>query len=320
MVWVALGVVYLVWGSTYLAIRVTVETIPPLLSAGIRFLIAGSIAWGWLALRRGRSGVTITARELGASALVGGALLLGGNGLVTIAENSGATSSVSALIIASVPLWVVVWRFVTRERVARSTLAGTVIGFAGVALLVLHGDAAGATLSSALMLVAASAFWATGSFFSKRLPLPEDPFVATAAEMLCGGVLVTIVGVVAGETSAFHPSRFSAASMWGLAYLVFAGSLLAFTAYVWLLKNAPISKVATYAYVNPVVAIFLGWAILSERISATKLVGAGVILASVAFIVAREVGERRANAEAIEHPPVGGVATPSPELAEVDAS
>jgi drug/metabolite transporter (DMT)-like permease len=287
LVWAALWVVYIVWGSTYLAIRVYVRTLPPLLTAGARFLVAGTIMWLWLLVRHGWAHVRVSKKEVGASALVATAMLFGGNGLVTLAEQRGAPSSLAALIIASVPLWVILLRRLRSERIAGGTFLGVAFGFAGVGLLVLPGSRpAGADALAIGLLLAASAFWASGSFFSKSLPLPRDPFVSTATQMLTGGVVLTIAGVIAGESPA--TARFETSSVVAFAYLVVAGSLLAFTAYVWLLQNAPISKVATYAYVNPVVAVFLGWLILSEQISVMSLVGSAAIVSSVAFIVRKE--------------------------------
>jgi drug/metabolite transporter (DMT)-like permease len=288
MVWAALWVIYIVWGSTYLAIRVTVETLPPFLSAGSRFLVAGVIVFAFLAVRKGLAAIRLTGREIAASALVGAALLFGGNGLVSLAEQE-VSSSLAALIIASVPLWVVLLRSLTGEKVSRGTLVGVAIGFAGVAMLVLPGTGAdGAGLAGVLTLVVASASWASGSFFSSRLPLPRNPFVSTAAQMVLGGLVLLVAGTLSGELSGLDVSEFSGASIGAFAYLVTVGSLFAFTAYVWLLQNAPISKVATYAYVNPVIAIFLGWLILSESITTNILIGAAVIVSSVAFIVSKE--------------------------------
>ena len=233
----------------------------------------------------------VSPRELGASALVGAALLFGGNGLVQLAEERGAPSSLAALVIASVPLIVILLRRLMRERISGGTLVGVAVGFTGVALRVLPGNRpAGADSIAVGMLLAASAFWAAGSFFSKSLPLPKDPFVSTSTQMLAGGAVLLIAGAVTGES--FAGVELTSSAVAAFAYLVVAGSLLAFTAYVWLLANAPISKVATYAYVNPVVAIFLGWIILSEAITATTLVGAAVIVASVAFIVRKETQPR----------------------------
>jgi drug/metabolite transporter (DMT)-like permease len=304
LVWVALWIVYVVWGSTYLAIRVTVETLPPLMSAGVRFLVAGAVVYAVLRIRRGPEGVRVTRRELVASAAVGTALLLGGNGLVMVAEQS-VPSALAALIIASVPLWVVVLRTLTGERVDRGTLAGVAVGFVGVAILVMPGGTDGARLAGMLTLIAASFFWASGSFYSRRLSLPADPFLSTAVQQLAGGVVVMAFGLGTGELSGLEMSEVSLASALGLAYLIVFGSLLAFTAYTWVLQNAPISQVATYAYVNPVVAIFLGWLILSEEITATILVGAAVIVASVAFIVRKEAAP----------PTAEGPAEPIPEAA-----
>ncbi|MGH2753690.1 MAG: EamA family transporter [Actinomycetota bacterium] len=301
LVWAALWTVYIVWGSTYLAIRVTVETMPPLLTASVRFLVAGTAVYVFLWLRKGRSFVHLEPREMVASTLVGALLLFGGNGIVSVAEEH-VPSALAALIIASVPLWIVVLRFITGDRVPGGTMAGVAVGFAGVALLIVPGDQPGtASLGHLLLIVAASMSWATGSFISKRLPLPKDPFVSTAAQMLGGGVVLAVAGVIGGEASNLDVSTFSGASIAGLVYLIVAGSLLAFTAYVWLLQNAPISKVSTYAYVNPVVAIFLGWLILSEEVTPVIIAGAAVIVAAVAWIVRMEAKidgrERRAAAE-----------------------
>jgi drug/metabolite transporter (DMT)-like permease len=286
-VWVALWTVYLVWGSTYLAIKVAVETLPPLLHAGVRFGIAGGVMYAFLWARLGRERVAVTRREVGAAAIVGTALLLGGNGLVALAERD-VPSSLAALVIASVPLWVVLMRFFTGERVGGWTLAGVVLGFGGVALLLTPGSSGNASLWGQLLLVAAAVSWAGGSFVSQRLSLPSNLFVSSAVQMLCGGAVLVVASVVTGEVFSVRPERFSGASVLAVAYLVVAGSLAAFTAYTWLLQKAPISKVATYAYVNPVVAVLLGWVFAAEPVTATILVGATLIVASVAFIVRQE--------------------------------
>jgi drug/metabolite transporter (DMT)-like permease len=296
MEWSALWTVYLVWGSTYLAIRIVVETLPPLLSAGVRFVLAGLIMSLFLMWRSGASRMRVSLREVGASALIGSALLLGGNGIVTIAEQD-VPSALAALIIASVPLWVVVLRALFGDRASGGTLVGVAVGFAGVGILVgSSGGGDGGTLGGVLLLVLASLSWAAGSFFSSKVALPKDPFVSTSWQMLTGGAALLVSGVALGELDGLDPSEFSRGSLLGLAYLVVFGSLLAFTAYTWLLNNAPISKVSTYAYVNPVVAVFLGWIILSETITPLMLVGAAVIVASVAFIVRHEVKVKRAAA------------------------
>jgi drug/metabolite transporter (DMT)-like permease len=302
VLWAALATIYLVWGSTYLAIRVMVETMPPLLSAGVRFATAGAIFWLALRLLGGAERVRVTKAQVAGAALVGTLLCFGGNGLVTVAEQD-VPSGLAALIIGSVPLWVVLMRSAHGDRVPRATLAGVVLGFAGLAVLVLPGDRPGdAPLWGVLLIVAASISWAAGSFYSKRTPLPEDALVSTAWQMLLGGAGMVLVGLVAGEAGGLDPAAFSAESIAAFSYLIVAGSLLAFTAYVWLLKNAPISTVATYAYVNPVIAILLGWAILSEEITLTVVVGAAAIVVSVAAVVRRESAAPDTGEEAVPTP------------------
>src|SRR3954451_21565569 len=283
-----MATIYVVWGSTYLAIRVMVETMPPLLAAGVRFALAGAIFWVVLVVAGGVRRVRVTGRQLAAAGLVGVLLPFGGNGLVTVAEQH-VPSGLAALIIGAVPLIVVLLRFAHGERVSRATLAGVAVGFAGLAVLVLPGGRPGqAPLWGVLVCLAAATSWAAGSFYSNRLPRPADAFAATAYEMLLGGLAMVATGLVAGEAGDVHLSKFSTDSLLALAYLIFIGSLLAYTAYVWLLKNAPISTVATYAFVNPVIAIFLGWAILSEEITLTTVVAAALIVLSVAAVVRRE--------------------------------
>jgi len=289
-VWVCLGIVYVVWGSTYLAISIVDETMPPLLTSGVRFMLAGAIVWAVLSLRGGRERMRVTREQLVSCAIVGALLVAGGNGLVMVGELH-VPSGVAALIIASVPLWVVVYRWVGGERVPRGTLAGVAIGFAGVALLLLPGGTGGDTRFLYLMfLVMAAPCWALGSYLSKRRVLPADPFLSTAYQMMLGGGVSALAGLATGELGGLDVGEFSTRSLAGFAYLIAIGSLVAFTAYVWLLQHAPISKVATYAYVNPVIAIFLGWAILSEQVTATIVAGAAIVVASVAGIVRRESG------------------------------
>jgi drug/metabolite transporter (DMT)-like permease len=284
----ALATIYVVWGSTYLAIRVMVEDIPPLLGASVRYLLAGAVVWLYLRLRNGREGVRVSARELAGCAVVGVLLLIGGNGLVTIAEQD-VPSGLAALLIASEPLFIVLLRWLARERPSQTTVISVVVGFAGVALLVLPGERPeGAPLGGVLLVLAAAALWALGSFASPRLTLPDDAFLSTAVQMLVGGALMALMGLAAGEAGGLDPAAVSADSLLALLYLASAGSVLAFSAYVWLLQNAPISTVSTYAYVNPVIAIFLGWLILSEEITPFVVAGATVIVASVAVVVRHE--------------------------------
>jgi drug/metabolite transporter (DMT)-like permease len=288
LVWTALWTVYIVWGSTYLAIRVTVETLPPLLTMGVRFLTAGLILYGVLLAIRGRAGVRISPRELRSCAIVGAALFLGANGMVAVAELE-ISSSLAALIISSVPLWVILFRAGAGDRASFGTAIGVIAGFSGVGILVMPGNRPAGVAAWAIGLILFASFsWALGSFLSTRLPMPKDLLISTTYQMIGGGFALVAGGLLRGEASGFDASSWSTASMLAFGYLVTMGSLVGFTAYAWLLQNAPISKVATYAYVNPVVAIFLGWLILAEEVTAMTLIGAAVIVASVAFIVRKE--------------------------------
>jgi drug/metabolite transporter (DMT)-like permease len=289
LVWLCLGIVYVVWGSTYLAIRVAVETMPPLLMGAARFTTAGLLLYAIARLRGAPSVRTLTRAQIASCWLIGSLLAAGGNGVVNAAEQY-IPSHLAALIISTVPLWVVLMRRVTGERVPRVTLASVAVGFCGVALLLLPGGAGahgGKTIGFVLVLCAAFS-WALGSFTSRKVPLPPNALLSTAVQMAGGGVTLLVAGLLLGETGDVHPDRFSTDSLFAFAYLIFIGSLVAYTAYVWLLQNAPISKVATYAYVNPVIAIFLGWAILSENVTTTTLLGAAVVVCSVAATVRRE--------------------------------
>lgn len=291
-IWTALWIVYIVWGSTYLAIRVVVETIPPLLAAGARFGIAGAAMIGALALQRGFAAVRPTRAQLGGAALVG-LLLPGANAVVSVAEQE-VPSSIAALLIGSVPLWVILMRAATGDRVSLRGAASVLVGFAGVALLVQPGEQSGdATVLGLLACVGAALMWASGSFASPRLSLPRDPLTSVGWQMLLGGIAITLVALAIGEGGDVDVEAFSARSLLALGYLVVFGSWVAYTAYAWLLQNAPISKVATYAYVNPVVAIFLGWIVLDEVVTSTTIIGATVIVASVALVVRTESPRRR---------------------------
>lgn len=280
-VWTGLWIVYLVWGSTYLAIRVMVETVPPLLGAGVRFSVAGAVMLGVLAVRRS---VRPTRAQL-LSALAVGILLPGANAVVTVAEQE-VPSALAALLIASVPLWVLLMRRTAGEPVSRAGIAAVLVGFAGVALLLRPGEQSdGASLLALGAVVFAAVMWASGSFASPRLKLPGDPLVSTGWQMLLGGVVIVAAGLAAGEAPDVDPEAFSLRSVAALVYLIVFGSWLAFTAYAWLLQNAPISRVATYAYVNPVVAIVLGFLILDEVITPVTLLGAAIIVVSVALVI-----------------------------------
>jgi drug/metabolite transporter (DMT)-like permease len=286
--WTALWTVYLIWGSTYLAIRVVVRSMPALGAMGVRFLAAGVIMTLILRWRRGRGAIRVTRQQLGAAAVVGALLLLGGNGLVAVGEKT-VPSGLAALLVAGMPLWLVVLRTVFSDRPKAMSVVGTLVGFAGIGLLALPGGHSGAVkLWGVLTIVAATICWATGSFLSSRLPLPQDAFVTTTYEMLCGGVLMLVVSLVTGEAFHYSLSDIQPEGLVALAYLVVFGSLIAFTAFSWLLANAPVSLVTTYAYVNPIVAVILGWLILSEPVTTAILVGGALAVLGVALVVRAE--------------------------------
>ncbi|MFC6019058.1 EamA family transporter [Plantactinospora solaniradicis] len=293
LIWVALAIVYVVWGSTYLGIRITVETLPPLLSAAARFAVAAGVLALVLRVRRGPGALRVNRRQLGSAALVGVLLLAGGNGMVVLAESGppsiALSSGVAALFVAIVPLLVVLLRAGTGDRPRLPTLLGVTVGFGGLVLLVLPtgGDGA-APIVGALIVVGGSVSWSVGSFLSGRLSMPEDPFVATVYEMLAGSAALAVLGIARGESRGLNLAAVSARSWLALGYLAVAGSLVAFTAYVWLLHHAPISLVATYAYVNPVVAVTLGAMLLSEPVSGQVLLGGAVIVVGVALVVSTE--------------------------------
>jgi drug/metabolite transporter (DMT)-like permease len=244
-----------------------------------------------LAARRGLAHVRPTGAQLRAGLLVG-ALLPGANAVVSVAEQE-VPSGIAALLMASIPPWVIIVRRIAGERVPHRTLAAVLVGFAGVALLLRPGEQSGeASILGLLACVGAASMWASGSFASPRLPLPPDPFVSAGWQMLLGGMVITLAAVAAGEPAGVDPAEFSGRSLLALAYLLVFGSWITFTAYAWLLQNAPVSKVATYAYVNPVVAIVLGWLILDELVTGVTVVGAAIIVVSVAMVVRLESGRR----------------------------
>src|SRR5215208_2719075 len=286
--WLALATVYLVWGSTYLAVRVMVRTIPPLLGSGVRFLVAGAVLYPFLVARRGWTGVRVTTREAGAASLVGVLFLAGGTGLVTVAERD-VPSGLAAVLVAAMPLGVVVLRYLAAEPVPRATSVGVVAGLAGVAVLLLPGNPAPeAGWFGLILILVADASMAVASFASSRLPVPGDTLVATALELLAAGFVLCLAGLLTGETADLALDRVSGASLAAFVYLVVAGSLVAYTAYVWLLANAPVSQATTHTHVNPVVVVLLGWLVLHEPVTLATLAGAALVVGSVAAVVGHE--------------------------------
>ncbi|WP_243709478.1 EamA family transporter [Micromonospora sp. 15K316] len=313
LVWTALLLVYLLWGSTYLGIRIAVETMPPLASAAARFAVAALVLALVLRIRRGPGALRVDRRHLASAGLVGLLLLAGGNGLVVLAESGppgvALPSGIAALLVATVPLLVVLLRSATGDRPRIWTFAGVSLGFVGLVLLVLPGGGTDAVpLAGALTVVAGAASWSIGSFLSGRLPMPADPFVATVYEMAAGAVALILLSAGRGELRDFHPAQVSGRSWLALGYLMVAGSLVAFTAYVWLLQNAPLSLVSTYAYVNPAVAVALGAVLAAEPITGQVLLGGAVIVAGVALVVSTERPGRRAASRSDAAPSAVGTA------------
>jgi drug/metabolite transporter (DMT)-like permease len=258
---------------------------PPFLSASIRFLVAGALLYAFAVRRGDRQGDRPGRAQWVAAAVIGGSLLLGGNGMVMWAEQT-VPSGIAALIIASVSLWMALLdRLVFGKRLSWLAVLGLSVGFGGLILLVNPTGGGRIDPAGAAALVVASLSWAAGSLYARHAPLPKRPLVGTGMEMLAGGVLLALVGAVRGEFAQFDSAAVSLESILGLGYLIVFGSLVAFAAYVWLLRVTRTTLVSTYAYVNPVVAVFLGWAVLAEPITAGTLFAGAIIVVAVALIV-----------------------------------
>ncbi len=284
--WTALIALYIVWGSTYLAIRFAVETIPPFLMAGARFLISGLILYVW---RRIAGDPAPTPRQWRSAAIIGSLLLLGGNGVLSWAEQH-VPSGVSALMIASIPLWMAVIDAIRPGglRPDWKVTLGLLVGFAGLALLVFssEGFASGnaADVTGILFLLLAALLWSLGSVYSRGADQPQSSLLGTGMEMLCGAAALFAAGTVAGEWQTLDLAAIRWTSILGLLYLITFGSLIGFVAYSWLLRNAPLPLVSTYAYVNPVIAIFLGAWLGSEVLNAQVAIAALIIIGAVVII------------------------------------
>ncbi len=301
-VWAALLAIYIIWGSTYLAIRFAVETIPPFFMAGTRFLVSGLILYAW---RRLAGDPAPTWRQWRSAIIVGLLLLLGGNGVLSWAEKQVA-SGVAALIIASIPLWVAMIDAVRPNGTKPDwkLVLGLLIGFGGIILLVTSSGAQsaqeGMSLFGLLALLLASFLWSLGSIEGRDADMPKSSLLSTGIEMLGGAVGLFVMSAMLGEFRALNVAAISTRSLLGLAYLILAGSLIGFTSYSWLLRNAPVSLVATYAYVNPVVAIFLGAWLGGELLNFRIIVSALIIIASVVVI---NTSKRTKTVEAEEAAP-----------------
>jgi drug/metabolite transporter (DMT)-like permease len=297
-VWGAMLSVYIVWGSTYLAIRFAVQSMPPFLMAGFRFLLAGAILYIWRRLRGDAAPRLVHWRS---AAIVGVFLLLGGNGGVVWAEQR-VVSGVAALIVGAAPLWMILIDWVRGTyRPSWVVVLGVLVGFAGIAVLVGPAELTGLHGSidplGAVVLLLASVFWAIGSLYSRKAELPSSALLGTAMEMLTGGAALAVVGTFTGEWSRLDLSAITPPSLLGLGYLVFFGSLVGFTAYTWLLRVAPTTLVSTYAYVNPVVAILMGNLLASEPLTPRILLAAAVIVGAVALITFKPVIGRKRPVE-----------------------
>lgn len=283
------------WGSTYLGIRIAVETIPPFLMASARFLLAGVALFAWSVIREGTSFAWPSRREWRDMFFVGALLLGGGMGAVAWGEQT-VPSGIAALMIAMMPVWVaVLGRVFLGERLPRLAVAGIAVGLAGVAILVGAPDP-GDPLDPAgvVALIISPISWSAGSLYAAhRVPHSSRPLVATAMQMLCGAAVLAIAAIVSGEPGRLRFELISTESIVALVYLTVIGSLLAFSTYVWLLRVAPLPLIATYAYVNPVVAVVLGALILGETLTPTKLVAGGVIVFAVALIITARGRMRR---------------------------
>jgi drug/metabolite transporter (DMT)-like permease len=281
-VWLALATIYVVWGSTFLAVTIVVRDLPPFLSMGIRHLAAGTILLAWALPRGYRARDPIGRRQIAAGFVLGGALFLAGHGGLAWAQQT-VPSGVAALLIGSVPLWMAVLDRVTfGKRLHRSANLGLVIGFVGLAFLVDPFGAGSVDRLGAVVALLSAFAWAAGSLYARGAPLPGRPLVSAGLAALCGGILLVIVAGASGE---FGDARFAWEAVLAVAYLVVFGTLIGFTAYVWLLRVAPTSLVSTYAYVNPIVAVVLGWALLGEGITVQMALAAAAIVFSVALIL-----------------------------------
>ena len=277
----ALGTVYILWGSTYLAIRFAIETLPPFWMAAARFLTSGVLLYAWARWRGAPRPVPVHWRS---AALIGGLLLAGGNGAVVWSEQR-LDSSIAALLVSTVPLWMVVFEWLRKDGV-RPTLgvvAGLALGFAGLVMLVKPGSGGGVDLMGVGVMLLGCVSWAWGSLRSRHVPLPESPLLATGMEMLAGGAILMVLGLLTGEAGRLDLAGVSVKSVLSLSYLVVFGAL-GFVAYIWLLRVTTPALVSTYAYVNPVVAVFLGWALAGEPLTPGMLAAAAVILTGVVLI------------------------------------
>jgi drug/metabolite transporter (DMT)-like permease len=313
----AFAAIYLIWGSAYLAIRFAIETVPPLMMAGMRFVIAGGLLYAWTRLR---GAARPTARNWWATSIIG-VLLLGGNGAVTWAEQ-WVPSGLTALLIATVPLWMVQLAWLRGgERPTLATASGLALGLLGILLLVGPNELLSGTqvdLVGAVAVLLGSLSWAAGSLYSRTAPVPAARQLGLGMEMLVGGAVLVAVGLVRGEGAQLDLSALSLRSAMAFVYLIVFGSIVAFTAYLWLLRATTPARAATYAYVNPVVAVFLGWALAGEPVRPLTLAATALIVTAVALIVIQET--RSTSALAQPQPESAGVVRSSESSESINSA
>ena len=296
-IWAALLVVYVVWGSTYLGILLAIRTIPVFLMGSVRFLSAELLLYAWSVRRGDRTGDRPGRQQWLAAGIVGALLFLGGNTGVAWAEKHVDTG-ISSLVIATVPLWMALFdRMACGQRLSRNAVLGLALGFAGAAVLAGPTEAGRIDVGGFVVLVLAAAAWAAGSLYSRRAPLPRRPLVSSSMQMIVGSALLAVVAAASGELG--QAGRPSTESILALAYLVVFGSIIAFSSYAWLLRVTRTSLVSTYAYVNPLVAVFLGWAVENEGVGVRTLLAGGLILVAVALIVSPSRGRIREAVAAV---------------------
>lgn len=281
-VWFALGTVYLVWGSTFIALAIVIRDLPPFLSMSLRHLVAGSVLLLFALPRGDRAGDRIGRRQIGAAFVFGGLLFVTGHGLLAWSQQT-VPAGVAALLVGTIPIWMALFdRVAFGRRLALGAYVGIAVGFVGLAFLFDPFGAGSVDRIGALVIVVSAMCWAIGSLYSRGAPLPQRPLVSAGLASLCGGVLLAIYAVVSGE---IREAVWTTNAVLGLGYLIVVGSFVGFTAYVWLLRSAPLSLVSTYAYVNPIVAVALGWLILGEEVTTQMVVAGAAVLVSVAVIV-----------------------------------
>jgi drug/metabolite transporter (DMT)-like permease len=312
MVLIAFLALYLIWGSTYLGIRFAIESLPGFLMAGVRFVVAGAVLYAWT---RWQGAPAPTLHQWRISAIVGGLLLVGGNGGVVWAEHR-VDSGLTALLVATVPFWFALFDWLRPDgvRPGGGTILGLALGFAGIVMLVKAGETSAAAridLPGTLVLVLATISWAGGSIFSRQRPTGLSAMLGSAMQMLAGGAMLLIVGTVSGEWSDLAGRSVTLRSVLALGYLIVFGSLVGYTAYTWLLRVSTAARVATYAYVNPIVAVVLGWALAGEALNRWMLLAAGVIIAGVVSITASKRGGASPAASPRKRVEDGAMAAPA---------